>query len=55
MLELCYYPLNASMAVRFILEKLGVPHKLTKIDRRHEQQKTEAYLALNPPRGVYPH
>ena len=48
MYKLYYYPLNASMAPRFILEKLNVAYELILVDRAASEQTSEEYLALNP-------
>jgi len=36
------------MAVRFILSRLGVEHRLELVDRSHQQQRSDHYLAMNP-------
>jgi glutathione S-transferase len=46
--KLYYYPLNASMAPRFVLEALGIKHELVLVDREASYQKSPEYLALNP-------
>ena len=48
MYKLYYYPLNASMASRFILEKTGAKHELVLVDRNNSAQKDPDYLTLNP-------
>ncbi|MEX0740982.1 MAG: glutathione S-transferase family protein [Pseudohongiella sp.] len=48
MYKLYYYPLNASMAPRFVLEALGVDHELVLVDRKSDSHKSPEYLALNP-------
>lgn len=47
-MKLYYYPLNASMAPRFVLEAIGVSHELVLVDRKTNSQKSPEYLALNP-------
>ncbi len=46
-------PATASMAVHWVLLELGIPHELARVDLDGKQQKTDAYLALNP-NGVVP-
>jgi glutathione S-transferase len=46
--RLYYYPLNASMAPRFVMEAIGVEHELVLVDRKANAQKSPDYLALNP-------
>jgi glutathione S-transferase len=53
MLELHYFPGNASLIVRILLEELGLPFKATLVDRAKNAQKAPAYLALNP-NGLIP-
>ncbi|MDB5895000.1 MAG: glutathione S-transferase [Rhodoferax sp.] len=53
MIELHYYPSNASMAPHLLLEELGVPYRLRLVDRTVDAHKAEAYLALNP-NGLIP-
>lgn len=48
MYTLYYYPLNASMAPRFLLDKIGAPYELVLVDREARAQKSPGYLALNP-------
>lgn len=43
-----YAPDNASMIVRLVLESAGLPYRPALVDRRRRQQKSPAYLALNP-------
>ena len=47
-LRLHYAPDNASLCVRLALEALELPFETTLVDRRNEQQRSSAYLALNP-------
>lgn len=48
MYTLYYYPYNASMAVHFVLNELGVDYQLSLVDREENGQKSAEYLALNP-------
>ena len=47
-IRLHYFPSNASMAPHMILEELGVPFALERVDRTNDAHKSPAYLALNP-------
>lgn len=51
--RLHYAPDNASLIVRLVLEELGVPYTTTLVDRATQQQRSPAYLALNP-NGLIP-
>lgn len=53
MFTLHYAPDNASLIVRLVLEELGLPYRAVLVDRRAAQQKSPAYLALNP-QGLIP-
>ncbi len=53
MITLHYHPGNASMAPHMLLHELGVPFQLKLVDRANAEQKTPAYLALNP-NGLIP-
>lgn len=53
MFTLHYAPDNASLIVRRVLEELGLPYRAALVDRRSVQQKSPAYLALNP-QGLIP-
>ena len=53
MLQLHYYPSNASMAPHLLLEELGVPYELKLVDRTREAHKSAEYLRLNP-NGLIP-
>jgi glutathione S-transferase len=46
--RLHYAPDNASLIIRLTLEELGVPYTTTLVNRANRQQKSPAYLALNP-------
>ena len=48
MLQLHYFPGNASLAPHMLLEELGVPFELKLVDRAQDAQHSPAYLALNP-------
>ncbi|CAN5831454.1 glutathione S-transferase family protein [soil metagenome] len=50
---LYWSPATASMAVHWMLLELGIAHELARVDLDGKQQKSEAYLALNP-NGVVP-
>ncbi len=53
MLELHYFPGNASLIPHIVLEELGVPFELKYVDRAVAAHKTSDYLALNP-NGLIP-
>jgi glutathione S-transferase len=53
MLELHYFPGNASMAPHMLLEELGLPYALKLVDRSVQAHKSPAYLKLNP-NGLIP-
>lgn len=53
MLQLHYYPSNASMAPHMLLEELGVPFELKLVDRMQGAHKSADYLRLNP-NGLIP-
>ena len=53
MIELHYYPGNASMAPHLLLEEIGVPFELRLVDRAQDAHKSPAYLRLNP-NGLIP-
>ena len=53
MIELHYYPSNASMAPHILLHELGLPFTLQWVDRSRNAHKDPAYLALNP-NGLIP-
>jgi glutathione S-transferase len=52
-MELHYYPSNASMAPHILLEEIGQPFILSKVDRTRDAHKTADYLKLNP-NGLIP-
>jgi glutathione S-transferase len=47
-IQLHYYPGNASLAVHILLEELGVPFELKRVDRANSAHKSPEYLKLNP-------
>jgi glutathione S-transferase len=53
MLELHYYPGNASLTPHMLLEELGVPYALKLVDRTRDAHKSPEYLRLNP-NGLIP-
>ena|SRR6185295_7979194 len=53
MIQLHYYPGNASFAPHLLLEELGTPFELLYVDRGANAQKSPAYLRLNP-NGLIP-
>jgi len=53
MLQLHYFPGNASMTPHMLLEELGVPYTLEYVDRKVQAHKSPAYLKLNP-NGLIP-
>lgn len=53
MIELHYFPGNASMTPHMLLEELGVPFTLRHVDRANAAHKSPAYLKLNP-NGLIP-
>jgi glutathione S-transferase len=53
MIQLHYYPGNASMVPHLLLEELGVPFDLALVDRANQAHKSPAYLKLNP-NGLIP-
>lgn len=53
MLQLHYYPSNASITPHILLEEMGLPFELKLVDRTHNAQKSPEYLKLNP-NGLIP-
>jgi glutathione S-transferase len=53
MLQLHYFPGNASMTPHLLLEELGVPFELKLVDRASNAHKSAGYLKLNP-NGLIP-
>ena len=48
MIELYYFPGNASFTPHVILRELDIPFKLTLVDRSKDAQRSPEYLKLNP-------
>jgi glutathione S-transferase len=53
MLQLYYFPGNASLIVHIVLEEIGAPFELKLVDRAQSAHKSAEYLALNP-NGLIP-
>ncbi len=53
MIQLHYFPGNASFAPHLLLEELGTPFELQYVDRTVGMHKSPAYLKLNP-NGLIP-
>jgi len=53
MIELHYYPSNASFAPHALLREIGVPFELKLVDRTQQAHKSADYLKLNP-NGLIP-
>jgi glutathione S-transferase len=53
MLQLHYFPGNASLIVHIVLAEIGVPFELKYVDRAQAAHKSADYLALNP-NGLIP-
>ena len=53
MIQLHYFPSNASMIPHIVLEEMGVPFELVLVDRGVQAHKSAAYLKLNP-NGLIP-
>ena len=53
MIQLHYYPGNASLVPHLLLEELGLPFELRLVDRANQAHKAPAYLKLNP-NGLIP-
>ena len=53
MLQLHYFPGNASLIVHIVLEEIGAPFTLEYVDRAQAAHKSADYLALNP-NGLIP-
>ncbi len=53
MTTLHYYPGNASLIVHVLLEEIGAPFALSRVDRAAQAHKSAAYLKLNP-NGLIP-
>lgn len=48
MLKLYYVPRTRAMRPRWLLEELGVPYELVRMDASKRETRTEAYLHVNP-------
>ncbi len=48
MMQLHYFPSNASMTPHMLLEELGVPYERVLVDRTLNAHRSPAYLKLNP-------
>lgn len=48
MIQLHYFPSNASMTPHMLLEELGVPYELKLVDRKINAHQSPEYLKLNP-------
>ena len=53
MLQLHYFPGNASLIAHLVLEEIGAPFELSYVDRAQAAHKAAGYLALNP-NGLIP-
>jgi len=53
MLQLHYFPSNASISPHILLEEMGLPYELTLVDRANNAHKSPEYLKLNP-NGLIP-
>ena len=53
MLQLHYFPGNASLIAHIVLEEIGAPFELKFVDRAVSAHKSAEYLALNP-NGLLP-
>lgn len=53
MIELHYAPSNASITPHILLEEMGVPFTLKRVDRANNAHKSPEYLKLNP-NGLIP-
>ena len=53
MLNLHYFPGNASLIAHIVLEEIGAPFELRLVDRAQSAHKSTEYLALNP-NGLIP-
>jgi len=53
MIELYYYPSNASFAPHVLLHELGIPFQLRLVDRDKDEHKSPEFLRINP-NGLLP-
>ena len=51
-LTLYHYPLSRSLRVRYLLEEIGAPHGVVKVDMLKGEGMSEAHLARNPNHAV---
>ena len=51
-LTLYHYPLSRSLRVRYLLEEIGAPHGVVKLDMMQGEGMSEAHLARNPNHAV---
>jgi glutathione S-transferase len=52
-IQLHYFPGNASLIPHIVLEEIGAPFELKFVDREHAAHKSADYLAMNP-NGLIP-
>jgi glutathione S-transferase len=48
MIQLHYFPSNASMTPHMLLEEIGIPYELKLVDRKVNAHQSAEYLKLNP-------
>ena len=48
MIRLYWYPGNASLVPHMLLEEIGAPFTLERVDRANNAHKSPEYLKLNP-------
>lgn len=53
MIQLYYFPGNASMAPHMLLEELGIPFELVRVEREKGALRSPEYLKMNP-NGLIP-
>lgn len=53
MIQLHYYPSNASFTPHVLLQEIGVPFELVLVNRKEQAHKSPEYLKLNP-NGLIP-
>src|SRR5262245_43024026 len=47
-IKLYYVPMTRASRPRFLLEELGVPYELVRLDTSKKENRSEAYLAIHP-------
>jgi len=47
-IKLYYVPMTRASRPRFLLEELGVPYELVRLDASKKENRSEAYLAIHP-------